>query len=48
MENKGLITQIKIPADINKELRIEAIKAGMTLREYCVKVLTDHVQKGSD
>lgn len=40
---KTLTIQIKIPEEVNKSLRIEAIKEGLTLKQYCVKVLSDHV-----
>ena len=38
---KTLTVQLKIPEEANKKLRIEAIRQGLSLREYCVKVLTD-------
>lgn len=41
---KTLSTQIKIPEDVNKVLRIEAIKAGMTFRDYCAKVLSEYAR----
>jgi len=40
---KGLIIQFKLPEDVNKKLRIEAIEKGLTLKEVCIKVLSDHV-----
>jgi len=41
---KTLTIQIKIPEEVNKSLRIEAIKEGLTLKQYCVKVLSDHAK----
>jgi predicted HicB family RNase H-like nuclease len=43
---KTLTTQLKIPEESSKLLKIEAIKAGLTLRQYCVKVLCEHVKAG--
>lgn len=43
MKTKAI--QLKIPEDINKELRIAAIKMGLTLTEYCIKVLADHTKE---
>lgn len=37
--------QLKIPEEINKKLRIAAIKAGMTLTDYCIKILSEHTQE---
>ena len=42
---KGLIIQLKLPEDVNKKLRIEAIQQDLTLKEICVKILTEHVKK---
>jgi predicted HicB family RNase H-like nuclease len=42
MEEKKLTIQLKLPESVNRVLRIEAIQKGMSLREYCVKVLTEH------
>lgn len=36
---------IKIPEDIHKQLKIEAIKKDMTLKEYIVLKLGDRVDK---
>lgn len=41
---KTLTLQIKLPEEVNKILRIEAIREGLTLRQYCVKVLSDHAK----
>lgn len=41
MENSKS-TQISLPHDVNRKLKILAIKSNLTLRDYCVKVLTDH------
>ena len=38
------IAQIKLPEEVNKILRSIAIMEGMTLRDYCVKVLCKHAQ----
>ncbi len=43
MKTKAI--QLKIPEEVNKQLRIAAINAGLTLTEYCIKVLTEHTQE---
>ncbi len=36
-------TQIALPEAVNRKLKILAITSNLTLRDYCVKVLTEHV-----
>jgi predicted HicB family RNase H-like nuclease len=42
---KTLTVQIKIPEEVNKILRIEAIREGISLKQYCVKVLSEYAKK---
>lgn len=41
---KTLTVQIKIPEEVNKILRIEAIREGISLKQYCVKVLSEYAR----
>jgi len=42
---KTLTIQLKIPEEVNRELKIAAIRQGLSLRNYCIKVLTEHANK---
>ena len=46
MENteKTLSILIRLPIEVNKILRIEAIREGMTLKQYCEKVLSEYAR----
>lgn len=35
------IFPIRLGSELHQKLKIAAIEAGMTLQEYCIKVLTD-------
>ena len=39
------IIQLNLPESVNHKLKILALTDGQTLREYCIKVLTDHANK---
>jgi len=41
---KVLTIQFKLPEEVNRELKIMAIRQGLSLRNYCVKVLTEHAK----
>ena len=35
--------QIKLSEEVNRKLRNEAIQYGISAKEYCIKILTEHV-----
>ncbi len=42
---KTLTIQLSLPELVNKTLRIKAIQHNLTLKQYCIKVLSDHANK---